>query len=68
VRGIWIPHITIPFSVSGGREEGYRGYTYITARTPGEYRCNIETDDGVLIGRRSVKTKQGTATLKKASF
>ena len=64
----WKTIAIIPYSISGGREEGYRGYTYIPARTTGEYRCNIETDHQVLIGRRTVTVEEGTASLKEATF
>lgn len=64
----WKTVAIIPYSISGGREEGYRGYTYITARTNGEYRCNIETDHQVLIGMRNVLVQQGTPVLQEASF
>jgi hypothetical protein len=68
VAGAWKTLAIIPYSISGGREAGYRGYTYITARAYGDYRCNIETDDQVLIGRRDVRVRAGAATLKEASF
>lgn len=64
----WKTVAIVPYSISGGREAGYRGYTYITARAYGDYRCNIETDHQVLIGRRDVTVRSGTAVLKEASF
>lgn len=64
----WQTVAIIPYSISGGREEGYRGYTYITARSYDEYRCKIETDEQVLIGMRSVKVQEGTPILKEATF
>ncbi len=64
----WNTIAIIPYSISGGREEGYRGYTYVTAQHDGEYRCNIETDHQVLIGRRTVSTKDGIPSLKEATF
>jgi hypothetical protein len=67
-KGEWITITTIPFQVTGGREEGYRGYTYVTARSEGEYRCSIETDAGVLIGRRSVKVERGVPVIKTMLF
>jgi hypothetical protein len=64
----WKQLTIIPFLVAGGRDEGYRGYTYITARNLGDYRCNIETDRQVLIGRRSVEVRTGVPVLKQATF
>ena len=47
----WVTDFTIPFSISGGREGGYRVYSLRRAPQAGEWRVNIETDDGRLIGR-----------------
>ncbi len=45
----------IPISVSGGREEGFRGYTVKSNYQPGEYRVQIETTDGREVGRISLE-------------
>ena len=41
----------IPISITGGREHGYRMYTMKQRLLPGEWRINVETEDGRLIGR-----------------
>lgn len=41
----------IPISITGGREHGYRMYTMKQRLQPGEWRVNVETEDGRLIGR-----------------
>jgi hypothetical protein len=41
----------IPIRISGGREEGYRGYTIKQHVPPGEWRVDVETEDGRVIGR-----------------
>jgi len=41
----------IPIRISGGREGGYRGYTIKQRVQPGEWRVDVETDDGRVIGR-----------------
>ncbi len=41
----------IPIRISGGREGGYRGYTIKQHVPPGEWRVDIETEDGRVIGR-----------------
>ncbi len=38
-------------AIEGGRENGYRFYTYKTAPRQGQWRVNIETVDGRSIGR-----------------
>lgn len=45
----------IPISVSGGREDGFRGYTVKSNYQPGEYRVQIETTDGREVGRISLE-------------
>ena len=41
----------IPIRISGGREGGYRGYTIKQRVPPGEWRIDVETEDGRVIGR-----------------
>jgi hypothetical protein len=41
----------IPIRISGGREGGYRVYTIKQHVPPGEWRVDVETDDGRVIGR-----------------
>jgi hypothetical protein len=41
----------IPIRISGGREGGYRGYTIKQHVAPGEWRVDVETEDGRVIGR-----------------
>jgi hypothetical protein len=38
------------FPINGGRGEGYRGYTFSTV-SPGRWRCDVENQNGALIGR-----------------
>jgi hypothetical protein len=41
----------IPITITGGREHGYRMYTMKQRLQPGEWRINVEAEDGRLIGR-----------------
>jgi hypothetical protein len=41
----------IPIRISGGREGGYRGYTSKQHVPPGDWRVDVETEDGRVIGR-----------------
>jgi hypothetical protein len=52
--GNWIREERIPFSIVGGRDHGYRGYTFKRAVSPGEWRCVVETENGQTIGVTSV--------------
>jgi len=58
VRHIWSFHTSkgwkqtdkIGFSISGGRDGGYRGYTVKSGIQPGEWRVEVETDSGQTLG------------------
>ncbi len=43
----------VPSSVVGGRKEGYRTWSYLTAPPAGEWRVDVVTDAGQLICRES---------------
>jgi len=45
----------IPIPISGGRGDGFRGYTVKSNYQPGEYRVQIETTDGREVGRISLE-------------
>jgi len=47
----WETRSRVSFPISGGREEGYRGFSVKTALAAGEWRCDVETAGGALIGR-----------------
>lgn len=44
----------IPIKISGGREGGYRAYTFKQRLNPGDWRVDVETEDGRIVGRVSV--------------
>lgn len=52
---------TIPIQISGGREEGYRGYTVKQRVVPGDWRVDVETEDGRIIGRIAFRVEAGEA-------
>lgn len=47
----WVETARISFSISGGRAEGYRGYSVKTRLTPGTWRCSVEVERGGVLGR-----------------
>lgn len=49
--GDWLVQQIIPFTIHGGRAEGYRVYSLKHAPVPGQWRVNIATADGRTIGR-----------------
>ena len=48
----------IPLKISGGREGGYRAYTFKQRLDPGDWRVDVETEDGRIIGRVSVSVEK----------
>lgn len=47
----WKPSTYVSIPIVGGRDGGYRGYSYKEHTTPGRWRVNISTTRGQLIGR-----------------
>ncbi len=60
--GEWKTLSLVSFSIVGGRETGYRGYSIKTALSAGEWRCSVETPRGALIGRESFTIISATST------
>lgn len=44
----------IPLKISGGREGGYRAYSFKQGLDPGDWRVDVEAEDGRIIGRVAV--------------
>ncbi len=51
--GEWEEHASLPYSISGGRSDGFRGYTLIKNYTDGKWRCSVETTRGQVLGRET---------------
>lgn len=47
----------IPIRISGGREGGYRAYTFKQRLNPGDWRVDVETEDGRVVGQISVQVE-----------
>ena len=50
------------YHLSGGRAEGYRGYSYKTAIEHGRWRVSLETKRGQVLGRVRFEVKQVDTT------
>lgn len=59
----WINMGRISYGISGGRESGYRGFSATAALTPGEWRCDVETASGALIGRITFTAVEASTSL-----
>ncbi len=47
----WKTAAVLSFSISGGRDDGYRGYSKKSHLTPGKWRVNVKTTRGQVLGR-----------------
>jgi len=47
----WVRSATFGYPITGGRDGGYRGYTLRENVPEGEWRVNVKTGEGLLIGR-----------------
>jgi hypothetical protein len=57
----WELRSRVSFPIAGGRADGYRGFSVKTSLTPGEWRCDVETAGGALIGRVRFTAVEGAA-------
>ncbi len=54
----WVVSSRVPFTVRGGRVDGFRGYTLKENIFPGSWRIDIETLRGQLIGRINFRVER----------
>ena len=47
----WIIKSRLSFPITGGRDGGYRGYTWSSNLTPGDWRVDVLTSGGQIVGR-----------------
>jgi hypothetical protein len=50
----------VAFNLSGGREEGYRGYSIKSDPEPGKWRVQVKTLTGQVIGELRFKIENVT--------
>lgn len=58
----WEERSRVSFPISGGRNDGYRGFSVKTAVAPGEWRCDVKTASGALIGRIGFTAVESSTT------
>lgn len=54
----WVTETVVAFPSSGGREQGYRGYSAKQNLTQGKWRVSVETENGQTIGLIRFDIKQ----------
>ncbi len=62
IKKQWITKQSVSFAITGGRENGYRGYTKRTSPQPGLWRVDIDSIDERLIGRVQFQVEHGQPT------
>ena len=58
---MWRTESTVRFPIVGGREGGYRAYSIKSTPASGRWRVDIETAEGLLIGRVPFSVRPGSA-------
>jgi hypothetical protein len=56
---IWKQHGRYAYSIQGGRDDGYRGYTQITNYRDGLWQCMVETERGQVLGKETFTIESG---------
>ncbi len=57
-RQSWVTTDRLGYQMTGGRGEGYRGYTYKRQVSAGKWRVDVETEEGLLLGRIKFKIEE----------
>jgi hypothetical protein len=58
----------IPIRIQGGREGGYRAYTFKQGLSAGDWRVDVETEDGRVLGRVRFSVETDLAAQSPATF
>ncbi|MBI2051030.1 MAG: DUF2914 domain-containing protein [Parcubacteria group bacterium] len=62
--GAWEKRDRLSFAITGGRREGYRGYSAKSAVDEGRWRVSVETDRGQVLGRATFTVQRVDAAPK----
>lgn len=49
----WVERAHLSYPIVGGRDGGYRGYTFMRSYEEGKWRCTVETGRGQVLGREN---------------
>src|SRR3989344_2587660 len=57
----WVEKLVAAFPIIGGRDFGYRGYTLVRSVEPGDWRIDVRTERGQLLGRSTFTVVESDA-------
>ncbi|MBU6390216.1 DUF2914 domain-containing protein [Patescibacteria group bacterium] len=60
-KNAWVTTDLVPFQIVGGRDAGFRGYTFKTGAFPALWQVSVETAQGALIGETRFTVATTTA-------
>ncbi len=63
VKSEWVTKNRLPFVLTGGRKDGFRGYSTKTNVPFGEWRVDVETERGQVLGRVKFDVEPATGQL-----
>lgn len=66
-KGAWVEEAKIVVPIIGGREDGYRVYSYYYVNKIGDWRVDVETSSGQILSRVKFKTSNAITNLKLVS-
>jgi len=53
IKNKWISKAEVSIPIIGGRDGGYRGYSFITSGKPGKWRVDVVTAENQVVGRET---------------
>lgn len=60
-KDAWVTRSRVEFSIAGGRDGGYRGYSFKTTIEPGTWRVRVETTRGQVLGQARFRVEEVSA-------
>ncbi len=57
-KGRWTQQSRFSYTIEGGRDGGYRGYSFRRNPTPGKWKCNIQNERGQTLGTITFTVKK----------
>lgn len=62
VKKEWLTADRLPIALAGGRKDGFRGFTRKEHYEPGNWRVEVETEDGRVLGSKSFVVEADAST------